>query len=70
MMAPPHSVPGNHHTGNLRHLQRGIEPAVIREANRAGGQRPQAAPCLSSEKTAVAPALAQHPLAKRGVLGQ
>jgi hypothetical protein len=54
----------------LRHLQRGIEPAVIREANGVGDGRPRAAPGLCSGKTAVAPALAQHPLAKRGVLGQ
>jgi hypothetical protein len=68
MMAPRYSIPANHHTGNLRHPQRGIAPGVIRADRSAGGGRP--APRLSSGKAAAPPTFRHHPLAKRGVLGQ
>jgi hypothetical protein len=68
MMTPQYSIPFNHHTRNLRHLQRGIAPGVV-----PGGSKrrtAQHAPCLSSAKAAVSPTFLQHPLAKHGMLGQ
>jgi hypothetical protein len=34
MMVPRYCVPGNHHTRNSRHPQRGIEPTVMRGPER------------------------------------
>jgi len=69
MMAAHCFVPGNHHSANSRHPQRAIEPTALGRKARGGRLGPHRAfPGEKNSGTAGVPA--QHPLAKRGVLGQ
>jgi hypothetical protein len=56
MMAWRYSIPGNHHTGNSRHPQRGIEPDVSRGEKRRRRTAPGLRRGLSSGKMAAPPA--------------
>jgi hypothetical protein len=70
MMAARCFVPGNHHSGNSRHLQCDIEATAIREQRRAADGLGLRRAFAREKNGGTAGVSAQHPLAKRGVLGQ